>query len=443
MKFKQRRGVAIIYVIVISGIVSLIIGVMMTRYILHRQSIMSSFEKIRMFYTAEAGIKKAYYYLQEDETKGFTWRTGNLIEDEPLSEHVFYQREDEVMLSVVDDCGFLRIKSRAKGKFPKTISVLVASTIPEDMRDNLHVSSPKPLILNAGSQLKGTVKLNHEPLFHGGGIDGVLETNPSLPFPGIINTSFVNSIHYFRYLLSTPHYLNTELFSAQVFSPENPLPGREIFVNDAVLIENRDTDSVWQIRSDIIIVSTAEVQISGFTEMRNATIIAIGPVRILDNAELRLSRIYSETSIELRQDTRFSGVLIAPEIHIAERAQILNPSTVYCGSPLKQGRMMFYSELPVYCTVINLCSDKNSMIEIADHAKINGFIYSQAPITHKGEISGFVYCKGFHDEPVTQDTLNTNIISGIIKPIESVESMSLPVIFQTVEAFKTIQWQEF
>jgi hypothetical protein len=192
-----------------------------------------------------------------------------------------------------------------------------------------------------------------------------------------------------------------------------------------------------------MIASTARIQISGLTKLSNATITAIGPITILDKSEVRSSKIYSETSIEIRENAIFSGVLIAPAIRISERAQILNPTTIYCGAPFKYGAMMFNNELPAYCTIINLCSGKGSLIEISESAKIEGFIYSNAFIKHHGEISGFVYCRSFYDEPVTQDTTNRNVLSGTIQPAQSIEPFYLPVVFQEIKDFKIIKWQEF
>lgn len=439
----SHRGIAMIYVIAITGIISLTIGIMITQYVMHVHSIRSSIQKTQSFYTAEAGIKKALYYLTEDPEKGFEWRTGDHFNDEPITEKVFYNRNDEVEISVLDDCGYLRIKSRTKNKPGKLIETLIAGLVPNSMKNNLYVVSTKPLILNSGSWIKGTVKLNREPVFHGGSIDAILETNSSLSLTPVLNKTFVNSIHYFRYLLSTPGIFNAELYAPQVFSPENPFKTRTLFVNDAVLIENRNYDSLWYAGNNLTIASTADVQISGLTSMSNITIIAIGSVKILDNARVKSSRIYSETGIELREEAEFTGVLIAPEIKIAEKARLYESTILYCGSPLKRGKMIFRNELPCFCNIINLCTGKDSHVEISRCAKIEGFVYSRAPITHLGEISGFVFCNGFFEDPITQDTTNKNIVSGIIKPPDSLRSFLIPVVFQEIEDFKILKWQEF
>jgi hypothetical protein len=232
----NNKGIALLIVIAISGVVSLIIGVMMSQYIIHTHSIRSSIDKVQAFYTAEAGIKKAIYYLTEDETKGIDYRTGDLIADMPIQEEVFYEKDDQAEISIIDDCGLVRIKSRAKGRFPKTIEVVVTGVVPEDLRSNLHMVSSKPLVLATGGKLKGLIKLNQDPVYQGGSIDGVLETNASLPYPGIFNLTFTNAISYFRYLLSSPNEFGAELFSSQVFSPDKPFPTNKVFVNDMILI---------------------------------------------------------------------------------------------------------------------------------------------------------------------------------------------------------------
>ncbi len=439
----ESKGYALLIVITVTFVVSLFIGLMVSQYIYQRHSIKSSIQKIQSFYTAEAGIKKAFYYLKEDPEKGIGWRTGNLIVDNPLKEEIFYHQNNEVEISVVDDCGYLRIKSRAIGKFPKTIEIISAGIFPDELQSNLCLISSKPLVLGAGSQLKGRIKLNQEPIYRGGSIDGMLETNSSLSLPVVLTEPFKNSIKYFRYLLSHPENFDRELFSPQVFSPQRPFRAKKIFVNDAVLIENKNFDSLWCAGDNLILASTAEIQISGATKISNSTIVAVGPVRILDKAVLNSTKIYSETSIELREEAKFSGILIAPEIKVSEKAQIFNSSLIYCGVPFKDGKIVFNNELPICCTIINLCQGKNSLIEISSKSEIEGFIYTLAPIKHLGKISGFVYCQGFYNPPITEDTTNTNVLSGVIQPMPAPEYFTIPLIFQEIKDFKIIQWHEY
>ena len=204
-KLKYRRshtskGIAMIYVIAITGIVSLLIGLMMTQYLMHTYSIRSSIQKTQNFYTAEAGFKKALYYLTSDPEKGMEWRTGDCFEDEPIIEKIFFGCDDEVQISVTDNCGCLKIISQTKKTPGKKIEATVAGLLPDKLKTNLFVVAKKPLILNGGAWLEGVIKVNHEPIFQGGGIDGILETNSTLSLTPVLSKTFVNSIHYFRYL---------------------------------------------------------------------------------------------------------------------------------------------------------------------------------------------------------------------------------------------------
>ena len=432
-----------IYVIAITGIVSLLIGLMMTQYLMHTYSIKSSIQKTQNLYTAEAGFKKALYYLTSDSEKGMEWRTGDCFEDEPIIEKIFFGCDDEVQISVTDDCGCLKIISQTKKTPGKKIEATVAGVLPDKLKTNLFVVAQKPLILNGGAWLEGVIKVNHEPIFQGGGIDGILETNSTLSLTPVLGKTFVNSIHYFRYLLSTPGFFTSELFAPQVFSPENPLKAKKIFVNDAVLIENSIYDSLWHAGDNIIIASTADIQISGLTGMKEITVLAIGKIKLLDNIDIKSSKIYSESGIEIAEQANFTGVLIAPEIKIVEKARLSESTILYCGPPFKHGTIIFNNELPCFCNVINLCTDEGSSISIDVESEINGFIYSRAPITHRGKIQGFVFCDGFFEEPITQDTSNTNILSGVIKPPDSIKTIIIPMIFKNIQDFSILNWQEF
>jgi hypothetical protein len=166
--FTDCKGVALILVIAITGIVSLVIGTMLTQYIMHRYSIKASIEKLQSFYTAEAGIKKTIYDLTRDPAKGINWLLSSRTDNQPLEEKVFYQNDATAEISITDDCGFLDVKSRVKGKYPKTIEVLATGVVPEKLRYNLSLMSARPLILPAGAQLGSSservkIRLNQEP----------------------------------------------------------------------------------------------------------------------------------------------------------------------------------------------------------------------------------------------------------------------------------------
>ena len=157
-------------------------------------------------------------------------------------------------------------------------------------------------------------------------------------------------------------------------------------------------------------------------------------------AALEASINYAKERVQFGQPI---GKFQAIAFKIAEKARLYEPTILYCGSPLKRGKMIFNNELPCFCNIINLCTGKDSRVDISRCAKIEGFVYSRAPITHLGEISGFVYCNGFLQDPITPDTTNTNIVSGIIKPPDSLRSFLIPVVFQEIEDFKILKWQEF
>lgn len=441
----SSRGVALLYVIAVSGIIALLIGFMMTQYILRTRAIDAAVRMTQSFYTSEAGIKMAFYYLSLTGAtdKGITWRTGSIMADEPLRIKVFDTRDDEVLLSVMDDCGFLKIRSQTAGSVPHIIELRVAGILPEKLKSNLMLRSDKPLILTSGGRLMGTVTVNQTPLFQGGSIEGVLETNDALQLPQLNNNGFVLWVNYCRQLLATPTLMTTELFSPQVFTPESPPPSKALYVNDAVLIESDHSDDEWSVGNDMLIVATAEVQISGNANMSNAAITAIGPVRILDDVNLRNSRVYSETSIEIRGNAVFSGVIIAPHIMVGEQAQIINPSVLYTGKPFANGNMHIMNDTPLECTVINLTHGEKSKVKIEERAKITGLLYSHAPVTLRGEIAGYVYCHGFLDEEHARDTTNTNILAGTIRPPDTLMPFLIPVVLTDIQDFSIIEWKEF
>lgn len=438
----HSKGAAMLYVIVFIMLVSLLIGLMTTQYITHRRSLYTAKRKIQDLYTVEAGVKKALWYLSGNTDKGITWRTGTVLQDTPIIEKVFFALDEQVRLSVLDDCGFVRITSETFYRPGAKMEVTIGSHVPEAFRTNLYITAPKPLILQTGSYVRGMVKVNKTPLFRGGGIEGVIETDESLSLPPILTQSFTQSIAMFQYWLTSPHVIDRELFSPQVFSPENPLPCGSLYVNDAVLVENQDMDSIWTAGNHNMIISTADIQISGYTRLDNVCLLAYGSVSLLDSVQVIGSRIYSEAGIHLGHNVRYSGVLMAPQITVTDHARVIEPSLLYCGGTFKSGMIVLSSNIPQYCTIINLCSDKDSRIEIPYGSTVNGFVYSKTPIMHRGTINGYVFCNGFYEETTYEDTTNHNILSGVINPPEDDQSLTIPLLFHETSDFRIIKWHE-
>jgi len=435
----KSRGAGLILVIAVCAIVSLLTGIMYSRYLIERHSLKNLVRSIQNGYTAEAGIKKAFYYLKADPKKGINWRTGNLWADTLLKDRIFSSINDEVSLSVIDDAGYLRIKSQCRNK---SVEIQAAGILPDSLKTTLTLISSKPLIINAGSRITGNVRFNLEPQFRGGSMEGTVETNSGITLPAANFNSFFEAIKFDRYLLATPQVFEKELVSPQRFSPVNPLPAKKIFVNDAVLMDNNSSDSIWMVGSGLVIASTAEIQVSGRTYLSEANLLAIGPVKILDQTRLNEGRVYSETSIEIADEAVVSGLLIAPEIKICGHAVIDNPGIVYTGPPFKTGIVSIQDQTLVQACIIDAGDGKSFKVETGPNVKIEGLIYSLAAITHHGKFTGYMYCRTFY-EPVTgSDTANTNILSGRILNADNVNYFPVPVIFSQIRDYIPIKWRE-
>lgn len=436
---RTSRGAGLILVIAVCAIVTLITGLMYSRYLIERHSLKNTIRSIQDGYSAEAGIKKAFYYLKADPEKGINWRTGNLWADTLIKDRVFGSINDEVSLSIIDDAGYLRIKSQCRNR---TIEIQAAGILPDSLKTTLTLVSSKPLIINAGSRIAGSVRFNLEPRFQGGSMEGAVETNLGISLPAMNFKSFFDAIKYNRYLLATPQVFEKELYSPQNFSPANPLPFKKIFVNDAVLMDNNSIDSIWPAGTGLVITSTAEIQVSGRTYLSDANLLAIGPVKILDQTRLNEVRIYSETSIEIADEAVVSGILIAPEIKICGKAVIDNPGIIYTGPPFKTGIISIQDQAYVHACIIDNGNGKGFKIETGPDVKVEGLIYSLAPITHQGEFTGYIFCRTFFEPATGSDTVNTNILTGRILNPESNNDFPVPIIFSQIKNYIPIKWQE-
>ncbi len=426
-----NRGAALIYVITVSFIASIVISLMVSRYLYQCYSIRNEFRAIQNSYTAESGIKLALHKLKE---KNFLWRTGTLNNDIPIIERPFWGKDDRVRISVVDYFGYLKIECEALSLPKKSASVIIAGQIPESLRYNLMLASEKPLVLDPESKIVGRIKLNQSPQYRGGAINAILETEPGLRLPEPIVGSFKNSIIYLKNLLSSPGRFSIELFSPQVFSPENQLPQNMVFVNDAVLIENKSSCALWS-TGGITLAATAMVQISGYTSLNGVIIAAVGPINVLGDVRISNSILYSESAIKITGQATISGVFIAPNIEISQSSRLVEPALLYAGPPFSRGVIMVASEEPIQCSILNLCTGN---LIIKEPAEVMGFIYSRAPVSLEGRFRGFLYCQGFY-EP-SSDTTNTNILLGTIEPPDY--DCSIPIIFSEIKKFRPLLWTD-
>ena len=431
-----------LYVILVIGLIALIASIMMTQYLSRLQSIKRTVLTLQSRYNAEAGIKKVLYLMFNDVNYSPLWRTGDLIEDCPVKVGLYHDQADSNLISVVDQCGYIKIKSSTLSGQRKTVEAVFAGCLAENQQVNLYCASTIPLTLSAGSQAKGLIKLKQSPVFQGGSLEGILETNEGLnPMP-INTTGLSTAIRYFKYLISSPIIFNTELHSPQVFTPENRIPGTKVFINDAVLIENRNQDSVWHVGIGITLVSTAEIQVSGNTLMSNALLTGVGSIRLLDQAVLDNSMIYSEESIELGDSSVFSGVLIAPQIKISDHARLKDHALVYCGAPFENGCFYVAGTETLSANMINNCAGKKSIIDIGTFSLVQGMVYSQTVISLRGVIQGYVFARNFCERFEPEDTTSRNILCGRIMPLEHAD-IPIPIVFSDIKRLKMRSWQEY
>lgn len=493
-----EQGAALIITILIAFIVFLLIASWLITTTRRLRLITIERDRVQAFYTAEAGINKALWYLKGNGDRDATWRTENEEgEEEPLEDTLFVGRGDIALLTVEDRGAFLGIISRGRARLAtKEVSVTMGTELSGLFAPAVIVASPTAPVLDAGSEIIGDFRARLPPVEMGGRHEGKKQIDASVALPAYDSSALEGTANGFRQLLGDATLADEELYSPQIFDDDN-VPdfagGRILYVNDLVLIEGGEPDAPLIIKGPGTIVSINEIQVSGTVKLLDGvTLIAQDEVRLLESAEFYDGMIYAGRKIGIREESKFRGQAISGgKIVVGEQAVVYSPSVLFAGgggAGGSQGRIVIDGEAVVSASLLSMPQgaagtagagsstrgqgagrggsgwttgrttgsrlgggeteeEERSAIYISEEAVVRGLVYTPGSAEIKGTVRGAVAIGEFYSKPLSQTpghplASSNRIVGGTIERAGLPADFVAPFGFAGSQTLKLVSWLE-
>ncbi|MBI5805729.1 hypothetical protein HZA73_06740 [candidate division TA06 bacterium] len=414
-----QKGIALISAILV-GFIILSLVLAWSAVILSREKGATREQKrFQARYTALSGLVKSRYNISRG---AWAFKPGN---PEKHKEQVFLEGGDcEIELG--QEAGYYKITSTGiyKGSRQK-VTAFYGLNPDSAFPCALMTSDPRGVILNSGCQVTGDISAQQPPQNRGGSWQGNYKTG--VDFPVLNAKPLDNYIAYCQDILANPHRAGVELFSPQSFNGKNPLPDKEvIYVNDNVLFYGDDSDSILTLKGPKTIVSTADIQVSGWIKLDGFTLIAAGKITLLDNSSLYNSVLFSNQQVDVIDEAVFGGMILSPADINSGGSSVVKSGSVIYSSGQPRGNIRLYDNVKAKCSIISSSSDTLSGVHILDEAAVEGFIYSQYRVEINGTVHGPVVAgklyKSFAAPPDNQ-------LSGTIERRMGQGNVPMPDLF--------------
>lgn len=416
-----QKGIAMISAILV-GFVILSLVLTWSAIILSREKGATTEQKrLQARYAALSGLVKTRYYLS-----GRGDRKIDFSKPQKYQEQVFLDG-GECEIELGQEAGYYKITSTGIFKGSRQKVTAFYGLNPDSAFPNaIMVSDPRGVILNSGCQVIGDISTQQPPQNRGGSWQGNYKTGVFFP---VFNAKPLDDyIAYCQDILANPHRAGVELFSPQSFDGSNPLPDKEvIYVNDNVLFYGDDGDSILTLKGPKTIVSTADIQVSGWIKLDGFTLIAAGKVTLLDNAAMYNSVLFSNRQADINDEAVFGGLVLSLTDINAGGNSIIKPGTVMYSAGNPSGKIRIFERARAKCSLFSSGIDKESGVHVLDESVLEGFIYSKNRVEVNGTVKGPVVAgklfKAF------ADTLDNYQLNGRIERRPGQGILPLPAVF--------------
>lgn len=417
----NQRGIALISAILV-GFIILSLVLAWSAIILSRGK-MAGLEQKRLQarYAALSGLVKTKYYLS-----GHGEGKLDFSKPQKYQEKIFLEGGDcEIELG--PEAGFYKITSTGIFRGARQKVVAHYGLNPDSAFPcALMVADPRGAILNSGSQVSGDISAPQPPQNRGGSWQGNYKAGTAFP---VFNSKPLDDyIAYCQDILANPHRAGIELFSPQSFNGKNLPPDKEvIYVNDNVLFYGDDSDSIVTLKGPKTIVSTADIQVSGWIKLDGFTLIAAGKITLLDNASLYNSVLFSNQQADIMDEAVFGGMVLSlTDINVGGTS-ILKPGTVIYSAGNPSGKIRIFEEARAKCNLISSGTDKESGVHVLDESVLEGFIYSKNRVEVNGTVKGPIVAGKLYK--AFADTLENYQLNGKIERRVGQGILPLPALF--------------
>lgn len=416
-----QKGIAMISAILV-GLVILSLVLTWSAVILSREKGATLEQKrLQARYAALSGLVKTRYYLS-----GRGDRKIDFLKPQKYQEQVFLDG-GECEIELGQEAGYYKITSTGIYKGSRQRVTAFYGLDPDSAFPcAVMTSDPRGVILNSGCQVTGDIAAPQLPQNRGGSWQGNYKTEAVLP---VLNAKPLDDyIAYCQDILANPHRAGAELFSPQSFNGKNPLPDKEVvYVNDNVLFYGDDSDSILSLTGPKTIVSTADIQVSGWIKLDGFTLIAAGKVTLLDNAAMYNSIIFSNQQADIMDDVVFGGMVLSMTDVNAGGNSVIKPGTLVYSAGNPSGKVRIFERVRAKCSLFSSGTDKESGVHVLDEAVLEGFIYSKNRAEVNGTVRGPVVTGKLYK--AFADTLENYQLNGKIERRMAQGIQPLPALF--------------
>lgn len=416
-----QKGIALISAILV-GFIILSLVLAWSAVILSREKEATLEQKrLQSRYAALSGLVKTRYYLS-----GRGDRKIDFSKPQKFQEKVFLDGgECEVELG--QEAGFYKVTSTGIYKGSRQKITAFYGLNPDSAFPNaIMVSDPRGAILNSGSQVSGDISAPQPPQNRGGFWQGNYKAG--IAFPLLNSKPLDDYIAYCQDILANPHRAGIELFSPQSYNGNNLPPDKEvIYVNDNILLYGGNSGSILSLKGPRTIVSTADIQVSGWIKLDGFTLIAAGKITLLDNAALYNSVLFSNQQVDIMDEAVFGGMVLSLIDINAGGSSILKPGTLMYSAGNPSGKVRIFEQARAKCSLFSSGADKESGVHVLDEAVLEGFIYSKNRVEVNGTVRGPVVTGKLYK--AFADTLENYQLNGKVERRMGQGILPLPAVF--------------
>ncbi|MRR09495.1 hypothetical protein EG831_05360, partial [bacterium] len=381
-----QRGFALISAILLAFVILSLVTAWLTLIMVRNRKTTMEQNRLQAEYIARSGLVKAGRMLTGQGAAPI-----DLSKTSVSEEDLFLVNGGRCRIATVYEYGYLKAVSTGHYKGARhTVSVRYGINADSLFPEALIVADPRGVILESGSSVLGDIRSSIAPQNWGADWRGA--HRPLGEPPQLDVTSYSNAIAYYQERIANPHNADVELHSPQVFDERNPLPEqRVIYVNDNVLLTGRNEDDPVIFAGPKTIISTADIQVSGWARLINIELVAAGKVSLLDRVKLTNCDLFSARELSLTDEANYSGNLFSlMDLNVSGRTVVRGGAQLYsAGNP--SGKITIGEQSSVSGTIILAGGlREQSGVFVEDEARINGVIYGNGRVSIAGSVSGAV-----------------------------------------------------
>ena len=423
-QFQQQEGSALITVLLIITVITILIGVFSTAFILRLRFIRNSINQMQAQYIAEAGIYKTLWLLSQKD--GYRLASNKKNHSIPLF-------EGQAGAVTIDRWGgYYDVKSSAIFRNQQyTAHAIAGETIPPELDYAVMLgSNVHPLVISGRTEINGNIAVgkkgvkNTSRFNHGMAVPGNIEIRKELQLPYFNPVDFQNTIQDFKHLINSTN--GSHIDGNLVIDPSMHLTDEIIHVSGNIIIECTDDKTMIDLVEGMMLIAVGDVHISSAARLgHRLQIVCSGQIEIDADVSFDDNILYAERGIHLSAACKGNVQIISNGLIIIDGNSTLSyPSVIYSGKDTRlkklglgiriHGGSSVFGAVIHWHRVSNLKTLRDNTISVIIEAgaKVDGLVYNIGDTMFEGEVSGMIATRQFRN--VAGSTVYINRLDDVI-----------------------------